>query len=701
MANTPQKIAILGGGIAALTTAFELSSQPDWQSKFDITLYQMGWRLGGKCATGRGPNGRIQEHGIHGFLGSYYNALPLMVRCYAELGRAAGQPLATFEEAFKPSSFVLMWEFENGGLKRWPFTAPTNARLPSDPSSLQTLEHWTQAGIGFLREVFDAHHESIFSKAGIEQAIGHMLLGELEREVGAAPKLHGGLLGVINKVVHWAQNSLQAFDAKLDADHADLRRLLIVMDYFLTMVRGVIADDIMSKGFDSVDNENFSDWFARHGASPITISSPMALNTTNLSYQYPEGDTARTALMAAGTYLHWSLRSFAYMGAFAWLFEAGTGETIIAPLYEVLKKRGVKFEFFHKVRNLGLSNDKTQVQSIDFDVQATLKAPSKNYQPLIDVKGLPAWPLDPQYDQLNEGAALQAQDIDLESYWTPWQPVAQKTLQAGQDFDRVVFAISIGAVPYLCQELMAAQPAWQTMCKKVTTVQTQTMQLWLKRSTTEMGWDIPMKGANDIVIGATYINPLDGQVDFSHLIQWEDWPQNATPKSLWYFSGCMDDYETPPPLTDHDYPRRQSERVKAQCIQFLQASIGPLLPKATTNAVSPPGDPMSLDFGLLQGYDEANAGHGIKRFNQQFWRANIDPTERYVTSPPGSTAARIKAWDTGFNNLAIAGDWIYTGLNVGSVEGTVMGGKLASFAVSGLPALADIVGYPSAQGPTL
>jgi uncharacterized protein with NAD-binding domain and iron-sulfur cluster len=163
----------------------------------------------------------------------------------------------------------------------------------------------------------------------------------------------------------------------------------------------------------------------------------------------------------------------------------------------------------------------------------------------------------------------------------------------------------------------------------------------------------------------------------------------------------MDDYETPPPLSDHDYPRRQSERVKAQCIQFLQASIGPLLPKATTNAVSPPGDPMSLDFGLLQGYDEANAGHGIKRFNQQFWRANIDPTERYVTSPPGSTAARIKAWDTGFSNLAIAGDWIYTGLNVGSVEGTVMGGKLASFAVSGLPALADIVGYPSAQGPTL
>ena len=51
--NTPQKIAILGGGVGAVVTAFELTSQPDWQKRYDITLYQMGWRLGGKGASGR------------------------------------------------------------------------------------------------------------------------------------------------------------------------------------------------------------------------------------------------------------------------------------------------------------------------------------------------------------------------------------------------------------------------------------------------------------------------------------------------------------------------------------------------------------------------------------------------------------------------------------------------------------------------
>ena len=687
---TPQKIAILGGGMAGLTTAFELTSQSGWQDKYDITLYQMGWRLGGKCATARGPNDRIEEHGIHGFLGCYYNALPLMAHCYRELKRTPGKPLATFEEAFKPSSFVLMWEFIDGNLKRWPFTAPTNPLRPDDPASLQTITHWMDSVIHFVDQLFEEYDAPLLSAQGIEIAIGRALLMPLRKALMSGEKPQTGLIDTVDEVLDWLQSKFESLIARND----ELRRLYIVTDFLLCLVRGTIADDIFERGFDSIDNENFSDWLVRHGASVITVSSPLAINTANLSYQYPEGDTARTALMAAGTYLHWTLRSFAYMGAFAWLFEAGTGETVIAPLYEVLKNRGVKFEFFHKVASLELADDKATVGAVNFDVQATLKNPAQRYTPLISIKGLPSWPGQPLYDQLVQGAALQAQNIDLESYWTPWQSVAQRHIKAGVDFDQLVFAISIGAVPYLCKDIVAQRPEWQDMVAKVTTVQTQTMQLWMNRTTPALGWDIEFKNPHDTIIGATYLNPIDGQVDFSHLLPWESWPPNDTPKSLWYFSGAMADYDTPPPFTDTDYPRRQHERVKAQCVQYLQASMGPLLPQSTTNAISPPGDPMGLDFSLLHSYDETTAGQGVKRFNQQFWRANIDPTERYVTSPPGSTAARLKAWGSGLTNLVLAGDWIYTGLNVGSVEGAVMGGRLASYAVSGYPALTDIVGYP-------
>ena len=39
---------------------------------------------------------------------------------------------------------------------------------------------------------------------------------------------------------------------------------------------------------------------------------------------------------------------------------AGMGETVIAPLYEVLRRRGVRFEFFHRVERLELSADQRQ-----------------------------------------------------------------------------------------------------------------------------------------------------------------------------------------------------------------------------------------------------------------------------------------------------------------------------------------------------
>jgi uncharacterized protein with NAD-binding domain and iron-sulfur cluster len=55
-------------GIAA---AFHLTSTPDLLERFDVTVYTPGWRLGGKCASGRGegPAERIEEHGLHVWLG--------------------------------------------------------------------------------------------------------------------------------------------------------------------------------------------------------------------------------------------------------------------------------------------------------------------------------------------------------------------------------------------------------------------------------------------------------------------------------------------------------------------------------------------------------------------------------------------------------------------------------------------------------
>ncbi|MGC2276528.1 MAG: NAD(P)-binding protein, partial [Candidatus Binatus sp.] len=50
----PIRVAVIGGGCAAISAAFELS-RPAHNGKYQVTIYQLGWRLGGKGASGRGP----------------------------------------------------------------------------------------------------------------------------------------------------------------------------------------------------------------------------------------------------------------------------------------------------------------------------------------------------------------------------------------------------------------------------------------------------------------------------------------------------------------------------------------------------------------------------------------------------------------------------------------------------------------------
>ena len=75
---------------------------------------------------------------------------------------------------------------------------------------------------------------------------------------------------------------------------------------------------------------------------------------------------------------------------------------------------------------------------------------------------------------------------------------------------------------------------------------------------------------------------------------------------------------------------------------------------------------------------------GQARFEAQFFRANIDPTELYVMSFTNSSQFRLKTDQTGFNNLYITGDWIDNGFNAGCIEATVMAGLQTARAISGI-----------------
>src|SRR5256885_9178029 len=112
----------------------------------------------------------------------------------------------------------------------------------------------------------------------------------------------------------------------------------------------------------------------------------------DLAFAFEDGDVHRPQL-AAGVALRGAMRMFfTYRGALFWRMNAGMGDVVFAPLYEVLKRRGVRFEFFHRLRNVKLAppmeGEQSYVQSLEFDVQARVKGRGhREYSPLVDVHG--------------------------------------------------------------------------------------------------------------------------------------------------------------------------------------------------------------------------------------------------------------------------------------------------------------------------
>lgn len=84
---------------------------------------------------------------------------------------------------------------------------------------------------------------------------------------------------------------------------------------------------------------------------------------------------------------------------------------------------------------------------------------------------------------------------------------------------------------------------------------------------------------------------------------------------------------------------------------------------------------------------------GPVRLLSQFWKANVDPSDRYVQSLPGTLRYRLDPGASGYDNLVLAGDWTQCGLNSGCVEAAVISGMLAANAIQQVPALDEIVGY--------
>jgi len=699
MAEMPQKVAILGGGVASMAAAYELTRTEELRKRYEVTVYQLGWRLGGKGASGRNKerHQRIEEHGLHIWLGFYDNAFRIMRECYEELGRRPGTPLATWRDAFKECNDVVLYErFQ----RRWiahHFQIPGNKLTPGDHHAMPDFWVIVRAALTWLHEQWmrvRPRGGAAVGRAvlpiplpfGIDEVIGE--LGHLVKElVTLSPEgwIHAAKLLAelrLDRLVEgemevWYRAQLRGLLRRFkawvwtdcvepDLANDDLRLFFTMLDVATTVINGIVEDQLIERDFDVIDGEEFRAWLARHGAYPLTIEeSPLVRGWYDLAFAYEDGDIARPT-MAAGTALHGILRLlFGYRGAFMWKMQAGMGDTVFTPLYRVLKDRGVRFEFFHCVTGLGLSDDRRSVQSIEYVRQVDIVGGrDARYDPLVQVEGLQCWPSQPKWEEIVQGVELESEGVNLEYEHNPLRRETD-VLRRGEHFHLVVLGISVAALPPICRELAADEgnSAFRAMLQTSRTVMTQAFQVWVAEPVDKLGWSPP----GSVMTG--YVEPLDTYADMSQLIDRETWPKGAV-KEIGYFCGVLRNV----PGEDQ---RQATDRVHANAVSFLERFIGELWPGAAAAGRGP-------DWKLL--VDDGGA-RGRRRFDSQFWVANFQPTEHYVLPPPGSVRYRLRADESGYDNLYLTGDWIRTNMDAGCVEAAAMAGMQAARAISGVPRL--------------
>jgi len=714
--SSPRRVAILGGGIAGLAAAWELSRPGDGQPADDVTVYQRGWRLGGKGASSRGIHGRIEEHGLHVWLGYYENAFRLMRECYRELDRPhrlPHAPITTWDQAFRPASTIGLGELHDGEWLHWlaefdedpslPGEVPVERR-PLAPAelvdrsvklllnfgeSLRARESAVTHSVPLVLSASPVPPASPPRGSGVPVALGDAALVAALASLSTA----GGLLDTLRRPESGRRPGSGAADVVLDAVDAVVQQLRTTLaararrddavrrswqfvDLVGAIVRGIVVDRLLERpeGYAAVDDVDYREWLTRHGASPDTIASPLVRVVYDLVFGYEHGEESRPSFSAGTGLLLSGKMFFEYRGAIFWKMTAGMGDVVFAPLHDALRARGVRFRFFHRVDRLRLNDAGTRIDAVDLGVQVRLRGDPDTYEPLVEIDGLPCWPTSPRVELLD--ASPSAALDTLESHWSDATDADVVTIRDGHDFDDLVLAIPVGMHRFICAELIAnpRTPQWRAMSDGLATVATQTMQLWLAEDERALGWS-----ARDVTTSG-YPGAFHTYAAMSDLIDAESWPPDERPAALAYFCHVLPTGPTPP-AADAGYPARELERVRAGAVRYLTSDVVHLWPASRDHA--------GFRWDLLAG----STATGEARLDDQYLRANVDPSDRYVLSLPGTGRFRLRPDASGYENLRLAGDWTDNGLNAGCIEAAVVSGIQAANAVRGRALLDNVAGY--------
>jgi len=692
-----RRVAIVGGGLSGLCAAYELTRTPELAARHEVTIYQMGWRVGGKLASGRNPRAdmRNEEHGLHVWFGFYDNAFRLAREVYERWQAPPDCPFESVWDALTPQAYAPFGVEKGDGFEPWHYRFARNAAVPGTSDSWTPFELLSMA-VGQLRSQLP----NLWGRSGIApDDAGSQPQGRWERSpTGPLPahaaridKLLQRLGKRLGRIFEDAQAPSRAAvrSARLLARtlqrtavpvllavarrRPQLHNFACTLEFFCASVLGIldprygVLEDL---DLDRLNHLELRDWLCRHGATRALADDWALIRVAyDATFQYLGGDPNRPNF-EAGTAVRFLLRAmFGYRNAAAFLINAGMGEAFIAPLFEVLRAQGVRFEFFHRLQTLQLNDASTRVDALVFERQAQVN--SETYEPLVTHGGLRCWLTEPDWSQLVDGDVLREQGVRFESRFGPHAAGATRKLYDGADFDEVILALPAGALRATpdaasCVEpLLEHQPQLRQLANSMNLTPSIAAQLWCDASTAGLGWQAPRPAM------AGWASPLSVWADMTPVIQHEGW-QGTPPKSTHYLCGAWH--------TDLHRAAGGPE-VSAQAKADAHADTVDQLARHAVGvwpaSASADGD---FDWGVLH---DPLGRTGPSRVHAQYVSANIEPSDLCDGAAVGTSALRPEAHESGLTNVVLAGTWTRTSINSTCVEAATMSGLAAARVLTG------------------
>jgi uncharacterized protein with NAD-binding domain and iron-sulfur cluster len=570
------------------------------------------------------------------------------------------------------------WNISNISMPRntrIPGDAPAGGVEPVEPGDmvrtflLATAYYWRETlGIPYGEERQPTTGTASFQAFDL---VGRVIASVSERlyRLGMEHRaLSVGSIRTLQMLLHGVSRFADATAATYSAWHS--------LDFALAVARGMLVNEIREDSdFEAEDIEkyDFRDWLelnGLHASSKYTVQVNLIYHA---AFSYSRGDKDLPAC-AAGSALRLVFQAaLNYKGAAYYKLGAGMGETVFVPMYRALKARGVKFRFFHRATAYRLDPTKQFIERIEMDVQA--KPIEAEYDPLIRVKdGVLAFPSEPITERLQNPSAT----IDRSESYFDTTEGEQLVLRHGEDFDQVIAATPVATLRVIAKELINARLDWRNMTDQVHSVQTVSAQIWFNRTIKELGWKKPAKAPLPYTLLSLYWKPVSTFCTMDQTLRWENWGEQDEPKSVVYITGVQKGPEFAPAAGEHvEFELTEHREAEALSRDFVRYFLAEDLLPDLIDKRSPP----SPDWNKVYDPDGREAS---ARFLAQYYRSNNDPSARCTLAEPGKTRFRMRAGESGFANLVLAGDWIRNGVNCACMEGAFRSGLQAAEAVIAL-----------------